>query len=292
MKRTSPLAGRHGGLLKGSKKMSVWDTLDGICNRYTCEGSRVSVLLKPLQSGKVLYSRNPEWEMKSASTIKVLILLACLDALGAENGERIRLDEMIHVKPSDRVPYSLVTLLDTEQWLLGDLLKLMIATSDNTATNLVIKRIGFSAVNELAQKMGMEQTRLRRLMMDTEAAARGEENTTSLSDLCKLYEQLWHNARAEAKCNADYKPASQALDILQKVADCSLLLRFFTEDECPLSHKTGGLPDVHHDAGIFHADCGDYFFGVFTAEMPEPESKELIGALSRAVYDSRREWFV
>ena len=292
MKRTSPLAGRHGGLLKGSKKMSVWDTLDGICNRYTCEGSRVSVLLKPLQSGKVLYSRNPEWEMKSASTIKVLILLACLDALGAENGERIRLDEMIHVKPSDRVPYSLVTLLDTEQWLLGDLLKLMIATSDNTATNLVIKRIGFSAVNELAQKMGMEQTHLRRLMMDTEAAARGEENTISLLDLCRLYEKLWCSSRGEADNNADQKPASMAFDMLKNVADSSMLLRFFSEDECPLSHKTGGLPDVHHDAGIFHADCGDYFFGVFTAEMPEPVSKELIGALSRAVYDSRGEWFV
>ena len=292
MKRTSPLAERHGGLLKGSKKMGVWDALDEISTRYACEGSCVSVLLKPLQSGKVLYSRNPDRAMKSASTIKVLILLACLDALETENGERIRLDEMIHVKPSDRVPYSLVTLLDANQWLLGDLLKLMIATSDNTATNLVIKRIGFSAVNELAQKIGMGQTCLRRLMMDTEAAARGEENTTSLSDMCRLYERLWHASRAEMDGKTAQRPMSGALDVLRNVADSSLLLRFFTEDECPLSHKTGGLPDVHHDAGIFYADCGDYFFGVFTAGMPEAESKELIGRLSRAVYDSRREWFV
>lgn len=272
--------------------MSLLQELDGIYSRYICEGSRVSVLLKPLKSGKALYSRNANRAMKSASTIKVLILLACLDALRAENGEKIRLDEMIHVKPSDRVPYSLVTLLDTDQWFLGDLLKLMIATSDNTATNLVIKRIGFSAVNGLAQKMGMEQTHLRRLMMDTEAAARGEENTISLFDMCRLYERLWHASRSEMENKMEQRPMSGALDMLRNVADFSMLLRFFTEDECPLSHKTGGLPDVHHDAGIFHADCGDYFFGVFTAEMPEPESKELIGALSRAVYDSRREWFV
>ena len=272
--------------------MSVSTKLDEIFNRYVCDGSRVSVLLKPLQSGKVLYSRNSELEMKSASTIKVLILLACLDACRAGHGEIIHLDEIIHVSSSDRVPYSLVTLLSAEQWFLGDLVKLMIVTSDNTATNLVIKCVGFPAINRVAQKMGMKQTHLCRFMMDAEAAARGEENITSLSDQCKLYEQLWRTSRAEAEDKADQKLAVRALDILQKVADSSMLLRFFTEDECLLSHKTGGLPDVHHDAGIFHADCGDYFFGVFTSGMPEPESKELIGRLSRAVYDSRWEWFV
>lgn len=272
--------------------MSVSVKLDEIFNRYVYGGSRVSVLLKPLQSGKVLYSRNSELEMKSASTIKALILLACLDVCRAGYSEIIHLDETIHVQSSDRVPYSLVTLLNVEQWSLGDLVKLMIATSDNAATNLVIKRVGFPAINRAAQKMEMKQTRLRRLMMDTEAAARGEENITSLSDQCKLYEQLWRASRAEAENKTDQKLAMRALDILQKVTDSSMLLRFFTEDECPLSHKTGGLPDVHHDAGIFHADCGDYFFGVFTSGMPEPESKELIGRLSRAVYDLRWEWFV
>lgn len=257
--------------------MNLATSLDEISNRALGDGGNLSVLLKTLRGGRLIYSRAPELAMKSASTIKLLILISCLESCDAR-----ALREVVRVEERDKVPYSLVTFLDAGEWLLGDLLKLMISTSDNTATNLVIRRVGFEAINRTAQRMGLEQTRLRRLMMDGAAAARGEENTSSLADQCRMYERLWHGEDAWA---------TEALEILRQVADVSALLRFFSEDECPLSHKTGGLPDVHHDAGIFHADCGDYFLGVFTAGMPEPESKELIGRLARAAYDSREEWF-
>ena len=61
-----------------------------------------------------------------------------------------------------------------------------------------------------------------------------------------------------------------------------------------MAHKTGGLDDIIHDAGVFETGNGDYFFGVFVSEFePKPEmekeAEKLIGRMSRAVFDKRQQ---
>jgi len=54
----------------------------------------------------------------------------------------------------------------------------MLAFSDNAATNVLLERLGFDAVNEEAARLGARRTEIRRLMM-----ADGPENVTCARDL-------------------------------------------------------------------------------------------------------------
>jgi beta-lactamase class A len=202
----------------------------------------------------------------------------------------------------------------------------MIFYSDNTATNLLLDRLGMDRVNRVGRALGLSGTQFRRKMMDFDAARRGRENVTTLADQALLYEELFAvsrglplpDAMSSSGLNAFSERSSipwggregarKALEILLRVRSDSMLLRYFTEEECLLAHKPGGLSYVRHDAGIFFpgardvaSACGNvpgsgsapedaYFFGVFTTGMPEPEAKELIGRLSRYVYETRKEW--
>ena len=72
----------------------------------------------------------------------------------------------------------------------GDLAHLMLAVSDNDATNILAAFVGLEKVNELAAELGLHDTRMQRLMMDTQAAAEGRDNVTSAADLAALLAEL------------------------------------------------------------------------------------------------------
>ena len=61
---------------------------------------------------------------------------------------------------------------------LGDCALLMLAFSDNAATNALIDHLGFDAVNSEAARLGAKHTEVRRLMMSD-----GPENVTCARDL-------------------------------------------------------------------------------------------------------------
>ena len=63
---------------------------------------------------------------------------------------------------------------------LGDCALLMLAFSDNAATNVLLERLGFDAVNREAARLGATQTEVRRPMM-----GEGPENVTTAMDLAR-----------------------------------------------------------------------------------------------------------
>jgi len=73
---------------------------------------------------------------------------------------------------------------------LADYAHLMLAVSDNDATNVVARIVGFDRVNDLADALDLRQTAMRRLMMDAEAVAAGRDNHTCAADLAKLVEEI------------------------------------------------------------------------------------------------------
>ena len=276
-----------------------WSWIDELC---ASAGGITAVLLRNLATGSTLVSREADREMAAASTIKVLLLAALLE-------EGIPWQETLSPREEEKVPYSLVSLLDNPLWSIGDLARLMILESDNTATNLLVDRLGMDRINEVGLALGRKGTWFRRKMMDLAAARAGRENVTTLADQARLYEGLYVLSRGEALSRrkgaalpwGGREGARRALEILLQVRADSMLLRYFTEEECLLAHKPGGLPYAQHEAGLFFPRSSDvtqavegpesaYFFGVFTMGLPGPEAKELIGRLSRDVYESREEW--
>ena len=68
-----------------------------------------------------------------------------------------------------------------------DLATFMVAVSDNSATNVLIDRVGMQNVNALLDSLGLHQTRLQRKMMDVKAAQEGRENISTPNEMMTLF---------------------------------------------------------------------------------------------------------
>ncbi len=111
---------------------------------------------------------------------------------------------------------------------LGDCALLALAFSDNAATNVLLERLGFDAVNAEAERLGCERTEVRRLML-----ADGPENVTCARDL----------ARGLAAIQDE-----RVLDALGRAHDSELPLLLDGRD---VRVKTGELwPRVYHEVAL------------------------------------------
>ncbi|GAA5534338.1 serine hydrolase [Deinococcus aluminii] len=212
----------------------------------------VGVLITDL-AGRELYALHPDRFFPAASTIKVPLLLLALEEAQAGH---LDLRERVVVRAEDRVPgagvlHELGPGL-TPTW--EDLLTLMIVVSDNTATNLVIERLGLERVNDWLGERGLSGTRLIGPLQlpperQNEAQRRGERNRTSVRDQVALLGAL---VRGEV---LDQAHTALALSILGRQQLRDLLGRHVPrgvdgELLYRVASKSGELPGIHHDVGI------------------------------------------
>ena len=180
----------------------------------------------------------------AASVIKLPLYLHILKACAAGTMDR---EERLTVTDEDKMPScGALSLFSGE--VTGDiptLCRLMIAISDNTATNKLIGRCGISQVNESFREMGLSKTVLRRLLFDREAAAAGMENTVSPLEMGNLLEQLYRGTFVNRQVS------KEALDtlLLQQVGH---KLGGKLKD-VPIAHKTGEDAALSNDVGIVYA---------------------------------------
>src|SRR5690606_5784900 len=69
---------------------------------------------------------------------------------------------------------------------------LMIALSDNSATNALIDLVGMQEVNKTLKSLGMNSTLLQRKMMNSAASARGEENLATPVEAANILQLLYN----------------------------------------------------------------------------------------------------
>lgn len=152
----------------------------------------------------------------AASTIKLFVASAFWRS-GLDPAERVE------VPP---VPWSVADALASVT--LGDCALLMLACSDNAATNVLLERLGFDAVNEEAARLGCERTEVRRPMISD-----GPENLTCARDL----------ARGLAAIEEE-----RILDALARASDSELHLLLPDRD---VRVKTGELwPRAYHEVAL------------------------------------------
>lgn len=121
-----------------------------------------------------------------------------------------------------------------------DVLLMMIAVSDNLCTNLVMRRIGLTRLNDVFQRLGMPHARVERRLMDYEARAQGLDNWISADDCIHLFDirdQLPRDARTWTD------------EMLECNADLGLWLRNIRRDSVRFLHKTGDMTGALHDWG-------------------------------------------
>ena len=124
-----------------------------------------------------------------------------------------------------------------------ELVKLMIAESDNVAANVLIDQCGMDAVNEDAKKLGLSCTALKRHMMDTEAAEKGLNNYTCADDVATLLKMVYDKTFVNKEMSAFM------LECLEAQVDNRCISRGLPEGTV-FAHKTGSLSTVRHDGGI------------------------------------------
>lgn len=196
---------------------------------------------------------NEDVVFPTASTIKIAVLLAL--AARVHSG-KLQWGSSIKVKDEDRVPGSGVLSLFSHEAVITieDLARLMIAVSDNTATNICIELAGMDYVNSLLRDLGLEKTSLRRKMMDARAVAEGHENVSTPRELAILMEAIYHRTRIPAEV------AAKTLEILSLPKDGPFSVGL--PQGVKRANKPGGLGHVSVDAGIVFLPQHPYVLAV------------------------------
>ena len=186
--------------------------------------------------------------VRSASMIKVFIMAAVMEKVAV--GEMSPVEE-ITLNEYDKVGGSgiLGGYDDGIVMPLRTYMKLMITESDNTATNIIINRLGMDAINGYIVRNGYKDTVLKREMMDMEAIAAGRENMTSAKDLGDIFVKIYKH-----QC-VNYDLDEVMIEFLKGQTDTDCIPAALPSRV--VAHKTGALPGLIHDGGIIYGDGRD-----------------------------------
>ena len=138
-----------------------------------------------------------------ASSIKITVLANLY--LQAQQG-KLKLTDSYTVQSSDLVPDSDIMgglTPGVTRLTLRDLATMMVAVSDDTATNVLIDRVGMQNVNVMLDGLGLTHTRLRRKMMDLQAAKEGRENISTPREMMTLLDAIYHGKVLDKESTAD-----------------------------------------------------------------------------------------
>lgn len=257
----------------------------GKCNGLAGADRTYSPEDKPTEkvlTDNIILERNCRDRVVSASTVKVPVMMALMEKLREE--DRL-LTDCLPVRREQILDDSKVFEYGEREASFEELITWMIVNSDNTSTNVLLDYLGFDEYNRRFAKEGLTETIVQRRMLDFEAVAKGLNNYISPYDFYHCMAMIYTRKESD-------RDAGLAYDILKGNRDHDSLCRYLYE-RIPVAHKTGGLDNIIHDAGVFETECGDYFFGVFVSEFePKPEmekeAEKLIGRMSRAVFDKQR----
>ena len=260
--------------------------------------ARTSFYAKQLSTGRDVAIRADD-PMNTASVIKIpVMILAYRDA----DAGRLDLDERYTIRAEDlrRGSGLLQGFAVGLQPTVRDLITQMIITSDNTATDIMIGRVGLARVNQMLDSLGYRETRLRTtvaqafrgvwVMADPKDAAMTDRQVfergfpsdsgadrrnrefvrdstkwlgrTTAREIARLLEQLERGQLASAKSTTEMR------GILRQQVYASRLPQRISF-RVAMGHKTGDWPPLlGNDVGIMYAPAphGPIVIAVFTSD--------------------------
>ncbi|MDO8729714.1 MAG: serine hydrolase [Candidatus Omnitrophota bacterium] len=261
------------------KREAGWNKLKRNLNtEIRSFNGQAGVVVEDLRTGRVLVHQ-PSRPFPAASVIKVPMMTACFQA--ATEG-KLDLNSTVVVRPADKVSGSgvLKAMPGRREVRVSKLIDWMITQSDNTATNVLMSRLGMNYYNRHFQQMGLSGTRLARPMMDFSQRKKGVENTTTAQDMARVLRKLY---RVEG---VSPQTSRAGLDLLRRQHLHDRIPALLPEG-VPVAHKTGLERGVCHDAGIIFTRKGDLLICVLTQRKGKGTSqpaKRFIARLAQHVY--------
>jgi len=192
-------------------------------------------------------------QMAPASMIKLFVMAKTMQDV---HDGKLSLDEKITIKKNDAVGGAGVTTWYNagEQRTIEQLMTVMITDSDNTATNILIDRLGKQNINQYLQQQGFDDTVLvYKMMMGRKGK---KKNLSSVRDIGRLLSRLYYHQLVGEQED------KLMLDILRQQHDKECFPAALPDYE--IAHKTGEVNDVYVDGGIFFGQKEDFVLVVLS----------------------------
>jgi beta-lactamase class A len=250
----------------------------------------------------------------TASVFKIPVLVEFVRRVAA--GE-IDPRQRVRVGAEDRVlgPTGLSAMLDDVECSWRDLALLMMSVSDNTATDVIVRRLGLQRINATMAELGLEQTRVEgdcRELLGTFTEDTGIEltPTTRMADVDADALRRWRSldpqrttrttpeeiTRLLAQIWRDEAGPPDACAEIRRIMALQVWPHRLTSgfpDGVSLAAKTGTLPGIRNEAGVVtYPDGARYAVAVFTRASAfvdrQPEIDTSIGRAARAAVEHLR----
>ncbi len=250
---------------------------------------KVAVAVKNLETGEQLRHRADE-PMPTASLIKLAVMIEVYQQ--AAEG-KISLDDMFTLTEADKVPGSGVL---TSHFSPGatisqrDAVRLMIAYSDNTATNLVLDKIGLPATAARMEAWGFPHTKIHSKVFRRETSVFSDRSrqfglgSTTAGEMIGLLEEVHSGKRFGEKDRA------AMIGHLKQCQDRDKFSRFLPPGTV-VAHKTGSVDRTRTDAGILFTPRGPVALCVLTTDNEDTTWRTdnagnlLCANIARVVFD-------
>ncbi|MBK7831845.1 MAG: serine hydrolase [Gemmatimonadetes bacterium] len=280
--------------------------------------ARSSIYAKHLASGKTVELR-ADVPMNTLSVIKIpVMILAFRDA---EAG-KLKLGERYTIRPEDlRRGSGLLQTFDVGvSPTYRDLIEQMIITSDNTATDIMIRTVGLARVNAMLAELGFRETRLNRTAGDLfrEVWIRADAKHASMTDR-EVYDRGFPNDAESSRRSFTLEgdstrwlgrtTAREMATMLEGILNAKyasklssevmvgMLRRQFYASRLPqriqfrasVAHKTGDWPPIAgNDVGIVFYPGGPSIVSVFTNQNTGDffELESTLGRIAERVVDT------
>jgi beta-lactamase class A len=237
---------------------------------------KVSLCAKNLQTG-ASYEIAAAEPVRTASTIKLAIMVECFFEVSEG---KLKWTEPLTVTAGEKVSGTGVVqdFSDGDTLPIRDMMDLMIVVSDNTATNLILNRIGGNAVNARMAQLGLEQTRvMRKILGDgknlkpfptgiTEEGAKPENKRwgtgrSSPREMVDILEKLYRGELVSKAASDDM------LEVLKRQRDHGAIGRDMKD--VTIASKAGALDHLRSDVGIVYSKGGPIAMAVTVEDIPE-----------------------
>ena len=288
-----------------SKPLAVLCVFFSLCPSCLCDEPSLEARLAPLakaHNGKAAiavkhlttgesYYLNADEPMPTASLIKVAVMIEVY--LQADQG-KFKLTDMVTMHESDKVPGSgLLTSHFSEgaTFSVRDAVRLMMAVSDNTATNLLLDKVGIAEVNKRMESWGFPNTKINAKVfrgstttVDPERSKKYGLGSTTAREMTGLFEELLVSDR----CRPALKQCM--LQHLRANEDKEKFPRFLPP-AAKLAHKTGSVNDTRTDAGLLYTPKGIIAICVLTSAnkdqrwLADNAGNLLCAKVAKEVYD-------
>lgn len=243
---------------------------------------------------------NADVPVPTASVIKLTILYEALEQIRASKaswGEKLTLTK------AEQVPGSGVFLFfDTPmQVTLKDALFMMIVMSDNTATNLVIDRLGIQNIDAQIQALGLKNTWLyKRIMLppsgpmpsDQKQFGLGKTTAREMASVMTRFVTCNLGPYAGTGTGAPVQPLCDvAMNMLEKQFYRDGLPRYLDNSGLRIANKTGALDHVRNDVGVVYTRSGPVVLSEFTYDNTDTSwtsdntAELLMARLSKQIVD-------